>query len=718
VKCWGGKHMLPEIKKVKMPSLTLPTVWQTVIFRNYGYVYTERLAKVLSCDNETVEREARRLGLADRGYAEVFAQRGYITIIRNNWFLLPYQQILELLDISEEKLDFILEKDDFLAVKLGNFKPECPCVVYSPLTEDQIFETESIASRISEYLIAPDEAPFDFFGEAEEGVFEEMNAPRFTKNGKRILHGYLSPCGDAFATDCSDTLPDELLEKYRRAGVDGVWLHGVLSSLSPYPFMPSLSEGYMMRRDNMNRIIERCKKYGISLYLYLNEPRALPVCTDSRYERLIGWKSHRTLCLENEEVREYLYNAVYDLCVSVPDLGGIFTITMSENPTHCNFTNGTECPVCKNISPEKSASAVNNIIYKAMKDSGCNGELIANLWGWSPYLRWSEDQIFNGIELLDKGISVLSVSEYDLEIEKGGVKSRIIDYSVSNPGPSDITKKVLSKAEIEGHRIYAKIQASNSWECSAVPYIPVFDLVYEHLENLADIGVEDLFLTWTQGGYPSPSVEIATKYHKNFDLEAWYKEKYGELSGAVHSAIKEFCMAFREYPFSIRALYMSPKTLACANLWDIELEEKSSTMVCFSYDDYLNWCTPYPIDIYISQLKKLLDGWKKGIDMLVSIANTPETEEILCYSKAVYCHFYADLLQTLFGVYKRKEDREGMLRCVLDERSNAEELLRLMKSDAKIGYEASNHYFYTERNLVEKIIRMDIFEKRLKQSEN
>ena len=77
----------------------------------------------------------------------------------------------------------------------------------------------------------------------------------------------------------------------------------------------------------------------------------------------------------------------------------------------------------------------------------------------------------------------------------------------------------------------------------------------------------------------------------------------------------------------------------------------------------------------------------------------------------VYCHYMSDILQTKFALCKRESDREGMLRCIRDERVNAEELLHLSQSDAKIGYEASNHYFYTERNLIEKILRMDSFEK-------
>lgn len=698
---------LPELKRVKLQSLTLPTAWQTVIFRNYGYVRTSRIAETLGCDEETVRLEAKRLGLSDADYTLDFEKRGYLTVIRNNWHLLPYPQLLTLLGFSEEKLAYVLEKDDFLGVKLGNFKPECAAVSYAPLTTEEIAKTAFIADTVGGNYIKPTAKPFAFFPEKQgaEGVV--------TANGKRIVHGYLSPCSDVFATDGADTLPDELLACYQAVGVNGIWLHGLLSELSPYPFAPALSDGYEQRRENLQKLIARCKKYGVGVYLYFNEPRSLPENIDEKYEKLIGWKERRTLCMENPAAQEYLYNAVYDLCASVPDLGGIFTITMSENPTHCHYLPNTECPICKNISPEVTASNVNNIIFRAMKDSGCKGEFIANLWGWSPYMEWTEEQVYAGVQRLDKDISVMCVSEFDLDIEKGGVKGKVIDYSISNPGPSEITKKILNNAFKTGRTAYAKIQASNSWESSAAPYIPVFDLVYEHLENLSAYGVENLFLTWTLGGYPSPSVELASKYGKGFDLEKWYEESFGEYAKGVHDGVRKLCAAFREYPFSITALYFSPKTLASANLWEIESEEKSSTMVCYAYDDFETWIHPYPLETYLAQLKKLLCGWREGLDLLSALPQTEKIAELVRYAKAIYAHFNSDLLQTKFAKYKREKDNAGMKACVLAERENTKNLLALMRSDARIGYEASNHYFYTERNLLEKIVRMTQFEKKL-----
>jgi len=110
--------MLPNIQRVKMPENIFPTKWQTVIFRNYGLVSLQNIATVLGCDTKVVEREALRLGLPKTECDGVWEKKGYITIIRNNWFLLPYSQLLKLLNITEEKLDYILLNDDFLGVKL------------------------------------------------------------------------------------------------------------------------------------------------------------------------------------------------------------------------------------------------------------------------------------------------------------------------------------------------------------------------------------------------------------------------------------------------------------------------------------------------------------------------------------------------------------------------------------------------------------------------
>ena len=706
-KTYSRLDMLPEIKKVTSQENVFCATWQAVIFRNYGFVPSCDLARLLNCSLETLEQEASLLGLPVLPFNPDWRKKGYITLIRNNWHLLPYEQLCALLDINQEKLDFILQNDDFLSVKLGNFKPYCEKVQYFPLSKEQIEHTKNLATKIKTYLNQDTVAPFDFF----DGKGQDVSLVA-CQNKTRIVHGYLSPCGDAFIEDCSEYMPNKLLEKYAEQGVNGVWFHGVLSSLSPYPFDEKLSENYKIRRQNLKTLIDRCKKYGIKVYLYFNEPRALPENKFGKFSHLIGHREngYASLCFAQKESREYLYNAVKDLLSDVKDLGGIITITMSENITHCNYRPKTTCPICKNIPPEKSATDVNNVIQKAITDSKSKAELIANLWGWSPYMEWTEKQTLRGVELLDKEISVMCVSEYDLEIEKGGIKSRIIDYSISNPGPSEITKKTLEKAVRTGHKIYAKIQANNSWECSAVPYLPVFDLIFEHLQNLTKIGVQDYMLTWTLGGYPSNMLGLISEYAKNpqsFSLDDWYERQFSSNSKTVKNAVKYFCQAFREYPFSIDGLYFSPKTLGPANLWSLEKEQKQSTMVCYSYDDYKTWINPYPIDVYLLQYEKLIQKWEEGCSMLENCKDE-KIEELNVFAKSALCHFKSDYLHTKFSYLKELGDNALAIKETIEkEKANTFDLLNLINKNACVGFEASNHYYYTDRNLIEKLLLMD-----------
>ena len=607
--------MVSAIKTIKLPKNNFPTDWQTVIYRNYGFVKTSSIAKVLKCDEKTVEIEAKRLGLGDYTYNEEWEKQGYQTIIRVNWHLLNHNQIMELLNLTETEFDYILKEEDFFWVKLS-FKTTNDDITYFPLTEKQIEETNEIVNYLGE--VGKNEGvPFEFF--ENDATFKNYSADSTQTN---IIHGYFTPCGDVFKVDNKKYLPDVLLEKYQRAGINGLWMHGVLSTLSYYPFKESLSIGYEERRKELNELVERCAKYNIKVYLYINEPRCLP--SSDFNDKISHLKGHTiddftSLCISKKEVTDYLYNAVYDLVKAVPNLGGFITITMSENLTHCHSLKNCNCPNCKDKPMHEQPAIVNNIIMKAIKDSGTKVELLANIWAWSTFSGWTIDMIKKALDMLDKDISIICVSEFGMPIEKGGMKSLLVDYSISNVGPSEESKTALTYARELGHRTFAKIQVNNSWESSAVPFLPVYDLIYKHIKKLADIGVNDFMLSWTLGGWPSLSLSLVNACKKDFDLDAWYEENFNENAKKVHSAINSFCDGFSEYPFSISTLYYSPKSLGYANTWCIEKDERHSAMVSYAFDDYENWIYPYTYEVYVSQYAKLLSSWKKGIEILVFV---------------------------------------------------------------------------------------------------
>lgn len=680
-------------------------LWQKVIFLTYGYVPTKRIADALLCEEETVEREAARLGLLEAERFSLMQTKGYITLIRALWDVVPISQLLILLAMTKERFEDVLENEDFLSVKLGGHQPKCDPVRYSPLAPEAIQQTEELSKKIKKHLISRKRPMFDFFSDSCQA---EDHSCSWISGGRRIVHGYLSPCGDVFGVSSKSYLPDTLLAEYQRRGINGIWIHGLLSSLSPYPFDLSLSEGYAKRRSYLKELIQRCRRYGIDVFLYFNEPRALPIEKFSD-PALIGHRvdGKATLCFSNPKTRDYLYLAMKDFLEDVPDLGGIITITMSENPTHCHYRQNSNCPHCHSIPPEESAASVNNVILSAIRDSGSRAELIANLWGWSPFTGWSEQQIAHGLSLLDPDISVMCVSEYDLPISKGGVPSRIIDYSISNPGPSPITIDTLRQAAENGHRIYAKIQINNSWECSAVAYLPVFDLIYEHLTNLNALGVKDYMLTWTLGGYPSPMMDLVAEYaekKEKFSLGKWYEKIFEKDANIVAQAVRHFCDGFREYPFSLDHLYYSPQTIGPANAWSRNPQDRRSTMVCYAFDDYETWIAPYPYEVYVQQMERLLVRWREGISVLDTASSTSTVAAMRRYAQAAAIHWEADLLHTQYAYEKRRGFTEKIHEIAIRECEIIKDLLALIREDPTIGFEASNHYYYYERTLLEKLL--------------
>ena len=170
----------------------------------------------------------------------------------------------------------------------------------------------------------------------------------------------------AFDVESDVFCPDAMLEAYRNAGINGVWAPGILMQLSEFPFAPQLSKGYEERLARMRRFADRLERYGIKLYLYINEPRFMPENFFKKYPNLRGHKAREDkvcLCSSTKEVQDYVKNGIETICRAVPNIGGFFTITRSEYPTNCyshsepHDRNGKLC-TCPRCSKRSVSTAV------------------------------------------------------------------------------------------------------------------------------------------------------------------------------------------------------------------------------------------------------------------------------------------------------------------------------------------------------------------------
>lgn len=701
--------MLPEIRKTKPLDIFTPQKWQTFILRNYGLVTKEKMAEVLGTDAQTVEREAKRLGLDGVKYSKRWMELGYITVLRNNWHLLPYQQIMTLLDMSEAELEYNLKEDDFLDVKLGNFKPYAEPLVYAPLTEAEIEQTEKIAEIVRENFIPDYTAPFEF--SYEKGVSELQTVQTDDGEFLKIIYGYSMLYGDTLLTG-EDPISDGLLKKLAAVGVNGIWFQGVLSKLSYYPFVEGVSDGYEIRRKNLKKLIEKCAKYGIKIYLYMNEPRSLfPNQFTEKTESLKGWffNGQYSLCTSTKEVQDYLYNAVKDFTAAVPGLGGIITITMSENFTNCYSWQGCVCPRCSKRSRADVVPEVNNIFMRAIRDGGSGARLIANLWGWAPYMGWTPEETTKGIENLDKDITVLCISEMGT-VERDGKEFKVGEYSLSKVGPCKETKKNLSYAKSLGHKIAAKVQINNSWEFSSVPYVPVYELVKEHITNLTEFGVTGLMMSWTLGGYPSPSLDLVDRLLRGtLDYEDWLKERYGENWLTVKEAVHLFSEGYRYYPFDVNTLYYGAQHVGSSNLWYKERTGYDATMVCYPHDAVEQWkqCSD---EEYQDCLENLLKNFEKGLELLDGVQGNDDFKELKAMAETVYVNLRSELVQFRYNKIKEGATYADVQAFIAEEKELTKRLYRLASGDARIGYEASNHYYFTQNSFLEKFINLAALE--------
>ena len=685
---------LPKEEKQAIHFPHFPSRLQSFVFRASEFFSAKKLAEVLKTSEENVVKVAESMGIRKFEDSDSWLKKGYITIIRRLWHILPYSQLLELLETDEHSLAVVLREEDFLDIKLGS-KPICEPITYRELTRDEVLAALPI-KELMESLPTENVRPFDF--KYEKPTIKFHGDAKFDT---RMIYAFSGLYLKAFDVDSREYCPDEMLEAYANLGVNGIWAQAVLFQLTEFPFDKSISEGYEKRLQNMKDFSERLEKYGLKLYLYLNEPRPMNEAFFERYPHLRGHKEsedHVCMCTSVPEVQDYIENAVEKICREVKNLGGFFTITRSENLTNCyshSFATKdrpaytTSCPNCSKRKPEDVIAEVNAIIARGAHKVDPNIKVMA--WSW----RWEEKNI-EIIKKLPKDVILLSQSELDIPYEIGGVRGNVLDYSISIVGPGERAKKEWQTAKARGLETGAKVQINTSWEAPTTPAIPVYDKIDEHMKGLSEEGVRHMLLSWTLGGYPSLNImNIAKYFYEGCSLP--------EVSPKIKEAAKLFSDAFSEFPFYIDTLYQGPFGAGPSNLlFPVETGYKA-TMTCFSYDDTESWRSIYPEDVFISQIEKLTEKWEQGILLL----QNEKDSETKIMGEAAYCLFSSSLNQLRFYKARREGDKSEMIENAKKEKRLAEKMLSLMEKNAAIGYEAANHYYFSKGQIKEKIINCD-----------
>jgi hypothetical protein len=732
----GHAAELPaESDQGPVPAPHFPDALHAVIWRNWQLVEPARLAKVLRTTPDRIIEMAVSMGLpAEVKVPPQMMQRGYITLVRRNWHLMPLEQLMELLDVSAEEMAFKLREDDGLIWKMAFFRPKVPPVTYAEPSE----AARQRAAEIKKFVEAEfgdlakvqAEPRFEFISRLS-AVPDSTRAELAKQDDKlRFIYSYFGVYGDPLSDPAIDPYPEGLLARLQECGVNGVWLHVLLRQLAPGgETFPEFGEGHELRLKNLQAMVARAKKYGIDVYLFMLEPRAMERDFFANRPEMMGASdtldnNYASICTSDPRVRKWMGDSLSHVFREVPGLGGVFTITASEMQSNCaSHANRHECPRCGPRPGAEVIAEVNRTIRDGVHSAAPNAKVITWDWGWN-----NHGDAVDMIAVSPKNTWFMSVSEWSLPIERGGVPYTIGEYSLSAVGPGPRATRHWQAAEERGLKRVAKVQLSNSWELSAVPYLPVYDLVAEHCSRLAQRNLDGMMLSWSLGGYPSPNLELAAEFSRQPTLDretailALAKKHFGSAAAPqVRQAWRKFSDALREFPFSKGTLYNAPHQFGPANLLFVQPTGRKAGPVCYPYDDLATWCDPYPTEVLAAQFQKVAQGWAEGLKDLrsaqekVSQGHKAFADSDLDVAEAAQIHYASTTNQVKF-VMKRDAllQKQGStpptqltqeLNSLLeDEIQLAKRLFQLSCKDSRLGYEASNHYYYVPLDLVEKCL--------------
>ena len=99
----------------------------------------------------------------------------------------------------------------------------------------------------------------------------------------RITRCFFSPINrpPKYGNELSDDVdyyPKEYLNRLMHDGANGVWIYTRFSDLVPVKALPEYGRGGEARVEKLNRVIEKCARYGIRVYV-----------TPSLFEGIARW---------------------------------------------------------------------------------------------------------------------------------------------------------------------------------------------------------------------------------------------------------------------------------------------------------------------------------------------------------------------------------------------------------------------------------------------
>ena len=531
---------------------------------------------------------------------------------------------------------------------------------------------------------------------------------------------------DELADDI-DYYPDEYLKRLAREGVNGLWLTGELRELAETSFTKRdpLAE---RRIAKLNRTVEKCAKYDIKTWLFMIEPKIVPVDDPlvHAHPELFSQSTHYrgrdclVMCSSKPECRRYLEEAARDVFTRVPGLGGFINISHGERTTSClsylyatnDFRGHFQCPHCTKVPPWKVHCQTLGALAAGMKSANPNAEAIT----W-PYHSMPQPTRAEWVKELADHVPPGCIFQYNFE--SGALKEQLGkmrpggDYWLSWEGPSDNFREMARHVRAKEPRLSAKIQVGCSHEVATVPFVPAPGLLYRKFKAMKDVGVTDVMMCWYFGNYPGVMnkaagwlayEDFAAEEETSFLLRL-ARDDWGEEAPRVVRVWQAIADGYRNYPMSNCFQYYGPVHAGIA--WplypDISAKPLEPTWEPYRNmsGDVIGECLEnHTLDEALSLLRRATDRFdsvRADVDSLArTFAGDKEREGDVRVMRALSIQFAAAREVLAFYAARRDRDIDGMCAALAKSRDLTKEMIPLAEVDSRLGFhsEAESHLYH------------------------
>ena len=533
----------------------------------------------------------------------------------------------------------------------------------------------------------------------------------------RISRCYFSPINRPPANrdellDDEDYYPEPYLDRLAASGINVLWISAELRQLCGTRFTGPPAPDALRRIAKLRRIVERCRRYGIRIFLQMNEPVAFPL-DDPLYRDHPLFKGverfgRACFCPSSPEAEAYLEESFRNLFASVEHLGGILNITLGEGLTTCASADPAECPRCSRLPWKEILHRTWRAMRRGIDASAPDAELVS--WLYLPEAKELDERILQLLEGVPERVIVQLNCDSGGEMVQNGKCRRVGDYWLSMDQPSSNFIRFAETAERWRVPVSAKIQVGCSHEVASVPFVPVPGLLYRKYRALRKLKVSSVMQCWYFGNYPGlmngAAGELAFEPFDDTEedfLLRLARFEWGKHAARVAGIWRIFGEAYRHYPASNMFQYYGPVTDGVSWPLHFQVQNRGLTPTWLlepeiNGDDIVEALMEIPMKDAITQMKTLSRLWHRGAVRFSALRGSfaGNRDRLLDIGLAEALDILFDSARNILEFYQA---RSRMIRIAGKEAANTRRMLQLTENDPRLGFhsEAEGYKFYPDK---------------------